>query len=255
MFRGKKLGCWILTISFSVLLADSVLAQPGRGWGGGGGFSGNSATGMLQNEAVRKELDLVDDQMEQIREIQKEQEEVVREFFSGMRERFREMSEEERRELGTELREKMQTHAEKFNKKVYEVLLPEQVERLKQIQVQMESQRSGFGSVSDSLTKELGITEEQKAAMKDKADQVRKDLTEKVAKLRQQAQDEILSVLDAEQQKKYRELMGTPFDVEGMVRGGAGGRGGQGGAAGRGRGGERGGRGGNEGDQKSEGSF
>jgi hypothetical protein len=252
MLRGKQLGCWILAISFSILLADAAMAQPGGRGGRGGGWGGNSATGLMSSEAVQKELDIVDDQMERVREIQKEQGEAFRNMFSGMRDKIREMDDEERQQAFGEIREKMQASNEEFNKKVHDVLLPEQVQRLKQIQAQMENQRGGLGSVSDSLTKELGITDEQKSAMKEKADQVRKDLTEKLTKLRQQAQDEILSVLDPEQQKKYREMMGTPFDLESM-RGGQGGRGGRGGG-GRGGPGGRGGDRGGERDQE-DGSF
>jgi len=78
--------------------------------------------------------------------------------------------------------------------------------------------------------------------MKEKASKARETLTAKIAKLRKEAEAEVLSVLDSEQRTKYDEMMGEAFDVDSLFQ-----RGGRGGQRGRGAQGGRGGRGGGQG--------
>ena len=82
---------------------------------------------------------------------------------------------------------------------------------------------------------------------REKAVEVRESLAVKMAKLRKQAEMEILSVLDTEQREKYKEMMGESYDVDSLFsRGGQ--RGGdnrQRGGDNRRRGGDNRGRGGN----------
>ena len=208
--------------------ADVALAQPGRGRGGWGG---TSALQLLSNERVQQELELVDDQMEIVEQLQQEQRESMREMFSGMRDRFREMDADERESTMAEIREKMTASNKEYQQRVYEELLPHQVDRLKQLVLQNEnsSRRGGGitgGQLSENLVEELGITEEQIEKMKKKADEVRQKLEKKMAQLRSQAEDEILAVLDTAQREKYRKLVGESFefgrDEGGRRRGGRG---------------------------------
>jgi len=62
------------------------------------------------------------------------------------------------------------------------------------------------------LASELGITDQQKEALRKKAEEARKKLEEKIAKAREEAQQEILSVLTPAQRKRYEELIGKPFE-------------------------------------------
>ena len=127
--------------------ASVVEAQPGRGFGrgpGGRGFGGSDANlQLLFDEEVRKELEIVDSQVEKLRELSNkvrgESQERMREMFSG----FRDLSEEERREKFGEIREKMQKYAQEVEKQIGEVLLPHQMDRLKQIALQSRLRRSG----------------------------------------------------------------------------------------------------------------
>ena len=225
MTRGtlSYLGFVALIVVFCS--ADVVLAQPGRGRGGWGG---TSALQLLSSEKVQKELEMVDDQMEIVEQLQQEQRESMRDMFSGMRERFRDMGEDERRSAMEEIREKMTESNNEYQDRVYEELLPHQVDRLKQLMQQASSRRSGGitgGQVSEGLVEELGITEEQIEKMKKKADEVKGKLEKKIAQLRSQAEDEILSVLDTAQREKYRKLMGESFEFDqnqGRRRGGGG---------------------------------
>jgi len=251
IFRGKYQVLGLLAVIALFCSADIVMAQPGgRGGRGGGGFGQTSGLQLLGQEGIQKELELVDDQVETLVELQQEQRDAMRETFMGMRERFQNMDDDERRNAWTEIQDEMRASNKEFDEKANDVLLPHQVTRLKQLLIQRENSRRGAGSgeLSETLMEQLGVTEEQAEAMKKKAEEVRAKMTEKIQKIVKQAEEEILSVLDADQRAKYKELVGDSYDFNAGGRGGfgAGGFGQRGGGDRGGRGGDRGGRGGGD---------
>jgi Spy/CpxP family protein refolding chaperone len=252
-----KFACFSVLALF--LISQSALAQPGRGGGGFmGGFMNPSSLALLGDEKVQKELDLDETQLEKVKELQEEMQAEIREVFSGMRDRF---SDGNREELMKEIRETMTEINKDFDGMIDKELLDHQKQRLKQLVFHAQVRRTGGasgGNLPEGLVKELNITDEQKTAMEEKAKAVREDLEKKISNLRKQAEEEVLSVLSKEQQDKYKELMGEPFEFTppqfGMM-GRGGGRGGDGGSRG-GRGGEgryRGGDGGRPGEGGSRG--
>ena len=249
MSRGILLKFTFLVMFGLLVSAELAMAQGFRGGPPGGG-RGGSALGLLANEKVQAELELVDDQIKAIEGLSEDMRNEMREMFSGMQDSFRNLSGTEREEFMNDIRTKMTDLNKDFENRAYEELLPHQIDRLKQLMFQSQTARSGGvtrGALPENLIEELGITEEQLEKMKEKAEKVREDLNEKIAKLRKQAEDEILSVLDAEQREKYRELTGDSFDFgqpQGFGfqgRGGGAAPGGRGGAPGGGRGGRGGG--------------
>ena len=215
-----------------------------------GGRDQTNELSLLGNEKIQKELELVDDQVEEIKELGDEMRTSMREMFSGLRETMSGASDQERREMWGEMQEEMKTRYEELKPKIESVLLPTQVQRLAEIKMQATLRRSG-GLTSERgsqvLKDQLDITDDQMEAMKEKAVEVRESLAVKMAKLRKQAEMEILSVLDTEQREKYKEMMGESYDVDSLFsRGGQ--RGGdnrQRGGDNRRRGGDNRGRGGN----------
>ena len=125
--------------------------------------------------------------------------------------------------------------------------------RLSELTFQMQAKRGGTQGLlnNDKVKEELGITDEQVAEVEAKAEEVKEKLEKKIAQARKDAQDEILSVLTAEQQSKIKAMLGESFAFEdrGSSRGARGGRegGARGGREGGGRGGRDGGRGGRDG--------
>jgi hypothetical protein len=213
-----------------------------------GGFMNPSGLGLLGDEKVQKELDLDESQLERIRGLQEDMQAEMREAFSGLRDRFREGN---REEIMQEIREMTTEITDEFDSQLDKELLDHQKQRLKQLVFRAQSRRSGgaaAGSLPEGMIKELGITEEQKTQMIEKARSVKEDLDKKIANLQKQAEEEVLAVLTKEQQEKYKELMGEAFEFSqprfpGMG-GGRGGRGGRGDGGGRGEGGEQGSEGG-----------
>jgi len=215
------------------VVAESVQAQPGGRGRGGPGFGGGTM-GLLQNEQVREELGIVDDQMEEIRALGEEMRDEMRSVFQGLRD----LPEDERRAAFEGMREKMEGLRADMESKMNRVLLPHQVDRLKQINVQMDVQRRGVAGALEggSLAEELNLTEAQMEQLREKAEKVQEDLRKKIEELRAKAQDDILGVLTPEQRATYKKLVGEAFEMEfrgfrgrGGPGGGPGGRGGPGG--------------------------
>ena len=197
-------------------IADMSFAQGGRGrgWWGGGGM-----TGLLRNDKVQEELELVDDQLEEIEELQTEVWTDMRQMFRGGG--FRDMDRDEREEKMAEFREKMAERTKEMEADVKDILLPHQFTRLKQLNFQQEASRGGTTGLasSETIIDALGITDEQKEKMKKAAEEAAKKLENKIKELRKQAETEVLGVLTAEQRAKFKELRGEAFDFGQNERG------------------------------------
>ncbi len=129
--------------AMAVLVAASLAAaqQPG-GFGRGGRFRGfgmgglNNPLMLVNNEVVQKELDLVPDQTSQLQQLpqgmfQEIQAELQKEGIDFAR--LRELSEEERAKARERMEAISQEVEKKYRAKLAEILLPPQMQRLKQI--------------------------------------------------------------------------------------------------------------------------
>ena len=192
--------------------------QPGqRRFGGMGGFrsmfgGGSVLFGLLQNEDVRKELELVDDQVKKIKGLQTEMQNQMQQMYSGRGN----LSREERRQRGTGMREQMEKQNKELEIKIAAILLDHQNKRLRQIQVQMRTRRRGVAAAltSDKTAKELGLTDDQKKNLREINEQIQKKLREEISKLRRESEKELVGkVLTKDQQKKWKEMAGEPFEM------------------------------------------
>jgi len=212
------------------IASSSVFAQGGRppfggGFGGPGGDAG-AIFGLMQDENVRKDAEITEEQLTKIREIGRKMFEGGREQFQGLRD----LSEEEREKKMTEIRENMAKRATELQKEVNDVLLPHQVARLKQITLQSRLRRGNTSDAiaSDAVAKELGITDEQKEKLKAAQEEAQKEMQEKLTKLQDELKAKVLKVLTAEQRAKFEKMVGEKIEFSAN---GFGGRGARGGAA------------------------
>lgn len=200
----------ILMCVFTLVLSQFACAQ-GRGLDRG---AANSWLGLLRMPNVQTEIELVDDQKQQIEDLQTDMYKEMREQMSEMRSQDLEPS--ERRERYAELREKMEERQDEYRQKIEDILLPMQVKRLKELYVQSRARRNGEGALAvlknSEILEDLGIDEETRKKLEEKAEEVQAELAKKIKKLKAEAEKEILSVLSSEQRKKLRELMGDTFD-------------------------------------------
>lgn len=245
MRHVSRLGLLAIVAVAVVSIGSIANAQPGRGGRGGFGgglFGGGGGNGLdlINDENVRKELDLVDDQVTKLREIQGKVGEAMRAAFEGFDfQGLRDLSEEERTAKFAPIREKMEKVNADTQKEIDQVLLPQQRQRLKEIVVQSQIRRQGTSGAltTGALATELNITEEQKQKLAEMQTKVEEELRKEIEQLRLESRDKILSVLTAEQRAKLNALMGQPIEFQQGGFGGFGGGFGGGGPGGRGPGG------------------
>ena len=245
-----------------VLVATLVVeAQPPQGRGqrkGGprrGGFSGRMMGGgprfsldqLLRNDKVREELDLLDDQVDQLKKLG-ESMRSGRPDFS----KFREMSQEEREKFMADMRKKMEKRAREAEAKIKDILLPEQWDRLQEIRIQA----SGTGALlMKEVQQKIKLSEEQVAkirkTMEDSQREMmtkmremfqggnREGLREKIGEMRKEIEKKVLGDLTSDQREAFEKLKGEKIEIDlsrGFGRGGAGGRRGRPGGEGQRRG-------------------
>jgi Spy/CpxP family protein refolding chaperone len=199
-----------------------------RGMGGPGMMGGSSSQMwgfLLRTEQVQKELELVDDQKAKIKEMGDKAMAKMREGM-GDREAMSKLSDEERKTRFAEMRKKMAAQAEETKKEIEEILLPHQIERLKQITLQLR----GVAALEEKETQEaIGVTSEQLDKMKsireaamekgrtlmeglrDGTDQERRAKFQEFGK---QIQEEVMGVLTSEQKEKFEKMKGPKFELD-----------------------------------------
>jgi hypothetical protein len=201
----------VLSLSLLALLTSPASAQ-GRG---GRGF-GSPGT-LLGNASVQKELKLDDQQIEKAKALAEKTGEKMRENFESTSD----LQGEERR---TKMMELNRVLNETTFKEAGEFLKPEQVARLKQIS----NQQRGAQAFSDpEIAKKLNLTETQKSDIQTIAQESMAEMrtifqenqddpearAKKMAELRKQTLSKAEAKLNDDQQKTWKELLGTPFTV------------------------------------------
>jgi hypothetical protein len=229
-----------LTVGLVVALAGATSAQQrqrgGQGRGGfGGGFGGGGVGFLISNESVQKELKMDKDQTEKATEAVKKVRDAHMDDFA----KLRDLPQEERRGKMQEMTTKINTETEKA---VAEVLKPEQLARLKQIELQ----RAGFAAYTrPEVETALKLTTEQKEKIKTISDEANKEIrelmpmgrgqgggggggqgrgqgrggfggpnAEKIAGIRKETSEKIVAVLNDEQKTAWKGMTGTPFEVQ-----------------------------------------
>jgi Spy/CpxP family protein refolding chaperone len=204
-------------IAFTALVgltaADMVMAQPGGGRGGRGMMrmlGGNNQYALLADSRVQEELELVDEQIRELEQIQQEVMQTMRDMFSEMQDQGG------GRDAFRNVREKIQERMKPFESRFKEVLLPHQMDRLKQLSYQSAGRGQGAGGAlsNEALLDELEVTEEQREELQKAMEEARDKIQKELVKLQRDAEENILKVLDAEQRKKYRELVGESFQFD-----------------------------------------
>ena len=230
------LCCFAILLGFA-LTTSEAMAQRGGGGGGGRQRGDTSAAQLLRSSNVKSELDLSEDQVEQVDEMLNDRGGMDRD---ALRAEFEGLSNEERIEKFREMREEQTTSQQK---KLEEILLPHQMERLEQIVFQYATRN---GASSNAFVKALDLNPDQVESLKEAASKMNEELAKEVAELRKEKMDEMLKAeLTSSQYRKYQELTGDPYEAPQRNAGGRdqGGRGGNqgGGRGGRGGGGDQGG--------------
>jgi hypothetical protein len=182
----------------------------GQEKGQGGRGAGSTAAGLILNGSVQKELKLSDEQIEKAK---KAAEEILSDAKDDFK-KFKDATPEERSEM-------VQKISDKAHKALNDVLKPEQIKRLKQIELQ----QRGLGDTNSQ--KALKVTDEQKEKLKkigeetaEKRREIAKEskgdfkaMQEKMSTLRKDEREKQSAVLTDEQKKQWKEMTGEPFEV------------------------------------------
>ena len=160
---------------------------------------------LLSNDRVREELEMVDSQYEELKErnsqIQKRAADQIRQLDFSDR---------------VNLVSCIQAIRDEANNDTRAVLLPHQIDRLKQIRMQALLQQSSLVEVltSDPVKTELEISRDQAKELKEFESIVQADLAKEIAKLREAARSRLLAKLSPTQEKRAKELIGEVFVFE-----------------------------------------
>jgi hypothetical protein len=198
------------------LLAGPALAQ-GQGRGFGGMFGGGVGM-LLGNESVQKELKLDDKQVEKAKELADKN----REKMMAARDEFQNLEQEERRTKFQALTKEMN---EATRKSMGEFLKPEQITRIDQISNQV---RGAMAFSDPEIAKKLGLTDAQKtdiqAVVQESMEQMntirqensddREAMMKKMTELRKETLAKATAKLNDEQQKTWKDLLGSPFELK-----------------------------------------
>ena len=220
----------LLLLAFCMMLgiASRSFAQPpggfgpggpgGPGFGGPGGpggmMGGGGMMGLVTREEIQQELQLVDEQKDKLRNITDEMRNKVRDQMRDVFSEMRDLNDDERRAKFGEIRTKMESLNADTEKQLEKVLLPHQLERLKQIDLQTKLRYRGSSALTGGdVAKALNLTDEQREKLEKRAAEVQEELQTKIRELQTDARKKMLDVLTPEQQSQLEKLMGQQFDL------------------------------------------
>ena len=188
-------------MSMVPLLNDIVLGQPigstGRKYN-----ATDSTLGLLADESVRKELEIVDQQFE---DLQKANEEIQQRVAQQLRELdLTDMKAAANQILAIR---------DQSEKDLQSTLLPHQMQRLRQIVAQNQLRRKSFVEwlTSEPWKTQLEISDDQAISLKESEKQIEEDLQREIAALREKARKQLLGKLKNKQQQQVEELFGDDF--------------------------------------------
>ena len=211
-------GAPIVISSSSMSFGDGSDGESNFSFFSGGDLGGDWMPGggkvdpmsLLDNKDVRAELELVGEQLDKYREAKKD-------FLAQIKEKTQALTSgkldpSQMGDFARELGEMKKVGQERMRS----MLLPHQMERLKQVALQMEMKRRGAAStlVSKEMAEELGIDAAQKKRIEERQKELKKELAERMAKLKEEIQEKLLAELTSEQKAKLKELSGDKFDYK-----------------------------------------
>jgi hypothetical protein len=195
--RLSKLVLAASAVAALVVLSSGDAQAQRPGGIGFGGFQSDPIS-LLRSQGVRQELELEADQVKQVEAV--------------------------RREMDAEVEKSRREIAAKYTEKVEKLLQPAQVERLRQISLQM---RGNAALTDTDVAKKLGLSEAQQKEIADKRAEGAKKVEalraendgrfnresfEKMREIQQETDQAVLNVLSDSQKKEYETLKGKEFD-------------------------------------------
>jgi hypothetical protein len=200
-------------ILFAILLVSTVaVAQEKKN-----PFASN-ILGTLANPRMAAELELLDEQKENLKELADDFGRLRKEIGQDMKDIWEAASDEERKEIGKEYWRRVEEGRLEIVEEMKANLLPHQIDRLEQLSAQRMLNegkgRESAGLLSDQMVNYLEISDTQRQRIQEKSNRLKKEVSEKIQKILEDAKQELLSELDSKQKAKYEKLIGDPLSAE-----------------------------------------
>jgi hypothetical protein len=169
------------------------------------------------DKKVQSELDLIPEQREELKQISKN----LRQHRSDMSKDLKTFSnsgvsereiELRRRDLADQFEEKKQ----EAHSRVTGLLLPHQVDRLKQVTVQLvlkqvaRKTKISSGILAPQILSYLEVDDNQAKRLESKANELQQRIAKEIQRLTSEAREELMDELTPEQRDKYKKLVGEP---------------------------------------------
>jgi len=180
MIRVKLQILSLILLSGFLCTAD-VMAQ-GRGRGG------NSLLGLLSNEAVHKELEMSDEQIAEIENLMESSRDRRSKAMNKVRELFKEGGREAAMEMA---RSVFGDLGKEDEADVEDLLIGDQIDRLRQLSIQRELAGRNPGSALNKLLDLVEATDDEKKKFEKVKEKLEKEAAEKIAKIRSQIVEQI----------------------------------------------------------------
>ncbi len=171
---------------------------------------GSDPYSMLSNKQVQDELNLVGEQLEQYKAMQDDYQSRIKERMGDLK-----RGNFDPAKAGS-LKETIQTLEMEKQAAMEGLLLPQQLNRLKQISLQQRIKNGGANNTlrDKEVMEKVGLTDEDVEQLQKKADELNEKLQVSIEKMRADMQKELLGTLTKEQQSKLEELRGEAFDYQ-----------------------------------------
>ena len=200
-----------------VRINSGAIQFGGAGGGFGGGLGGNwgggwvpqDDLGLLAMEQYHDDIGLIPEQKDRLAIVRRDLQEQRAKAFADIRTMEPAKIAEVAQQTESRLKEESQ-------RRVTEILLPHQVERLKQMRVQLQMRSRGAGALANGeLANTLGLTDDQKKRLAEKQREAELELRRKVEELRKQlVKDIVQEVLTAEQRESLAKLVGGELQAK-----------------------------------------
>lgn len=174
---------------------------------------------VLAHSAVQLELEISDEQAYEIESLVKRRRKVMDDLRSDFRkEAPKDETRQEARERMIEFTKIAKEESDEIGSELKDLLLPHQIDRIKQVAFQIKLQsskmRQGSGLLAPEMVEVLEISEMQSDRIRKKEKEIKAKLEQKMKQLWLEAEEELREELTRKQRQKYDELVGSPFDLE-----------------------------------------
>jgi len=169
----------------------------------------------LFNNRVQSELELTDTQKDKIKKLFAGIQKMRKEYGDELKELSQSgASKEKVGEKQKQLVKQLEAEKSKVQKDAFDVLLPHQVDRLRQVTVQVfmqegaKQQKTKSGLLTKEMIEFLEIDEAQQKKILNKTEELQKKMQEELRALQDKYVNELLKELTAKQRKKYKDTIG-----------------------------------------------